>query len=294
MLPKSGKKPLKLAWLTNVPLPGAYEGNIPVICGWIRQLSRLLAKREDIELMVLYPQEKSRSPLRRKQDGIFHIGFYEPADPLLSYPEYLEQQFKELLTELKPDFIHIWGTEYVHALALMRAFGKPERVLVSIQGLVSVYADHYMAGVPEELQNKFTLRDFYHRDNLQEQQEKYRIRGRFEKELLAMTLHVAGRTSWDLYHTKTLAPNAEYHHCDEILREEFYDGTLWSRDKAIPHSIFASQFFYPIKGFHMLVQAMPKILKVFPNACIRVSGGGIIFPTGFKAKLRQTAYLKYL
>ena len=287
-------KKLRLLWLVNVPLPGAVQGAAPVICGWIRQLSVLLANREDMELTVLYPQEHSGGPVRRMADGICHIGFYEPASPLLEYPEALEQQFRGILKELSPDILHIWGTEYVHSLALFRAFGHPERTLISIQGLISVYAEHYMAGLSESLWKRMTLRDLVHRDHLLAQQEKYRRRGQFEVQLLRDALHVAGRTSWDRHYAEELAPGALYHHCDEILREEFYSPPVWTYEKAVSHSIFASQFYYPIKGFHMLLAAMPEVLSAYPDAGIRVSGGGIIFPKDIKGKLKQTAYLKYL
>ena len=78
------------------------------------------------------------------------------------------------------------------------------------------------------------------------------------------------------------------------MREEFYGTAGWSYEQAVPHSIFASQFYYPIKGFHMLLLAMPEVLSKYPDARIRVSGGGIIFPKDLKGKLKQTAYLKYL
>ncbi|MBQ9438289.1 MAG: glycosyltransferase [Lachnospiraceae bacterium] len=280
--------------MVNVPLPGALEGAAPVICGWTAQLAKLLSALPDISLTVCYPQEISRTPLKTRTGSIRHIGFYEPADPLLSYPQWMEEGFRKILKEENPDFLHIWGTEYVHALALFNAFGDPSRVLVSIQGLISVYAQHYMADLPAPLQKKYTLRDFYHHDNLLAQQEKYRIRGEFEKELLAKAEHVAGRTFWDKHYTEKLSPKARYHYCSEILREEFYDEAVWDFSRCKGNSIFCSQFYYPIKGFHKLLEALPLILKKYPGATVRVSGGGIIFPGDIKGKLKQTAYIKYL
>ena len=193
----SDEHPLKLMWLSNVPLPGAFsaeEGKVPVICGWVNSLAEKLKRRPDIRLSVLYPQELSREIRIRQAEGIKHIGFYEPADPLLAYPEWLEASFRQILEEERPELIHIWGTEYVHSLALFRAFGRPERVLISIQGLISVYAGHYFANVPEKLLGAYTLRDLLHRDNLREQKRKYALRGDFEQALLKEARHVAGRT----------------------------------------------------------------------------------------------------
>ncbi len=289
----SPEHPLKLYWLSNVPLPGAL-GGAPVICGWISALAGFVAARPDIRLTVLYPQGHSRSPVRNRADGIEHIGFYEPADPLLSYPGWMEEEFGALFREERPDILHLWGTEYVHSLACFKAYAAPERTLVSIQGLISVYAEHYFAGVPESLKSQKTLRDLVHKDDLLRQQKKYEQRGSFEKELLAGALHVAGRTSWDRLHTERLAPKARYHHCGEILREEFYREPFWSYKNCEPCSIFASQFYYPIKGFHKLLLALPEVLEEYPETRVRVSGGGIIFPDSLKGRLRKSAYPRFL
>ena len=121
----SAEHPMKLLWLSNVPLPGAFpesEGSIPVICGWVNALAGELKKRPDIRLSVLYPTPRPEKALVREAEGIRHIGFYEPGEPLLAYPEWMEQRFREILEQEKPDLIHLWGTEYVHALSLFLAF----------------------------------------------------------------------------------------------------------------------------------------------------------------------------
>ena len=39
---------------------------------------------------------------------------------------------------------------------------------------------------------------------------------------------------------------------------------------------------------------MPEVLKAYPDARLRVSGGGIIFPRDLKGRLKESAYPKYL
>lgn len=66
---------------------------------------------------------------------------------------------------------------------------------------------------------------------------------------------------------------------NETLRPEFYEGR-WDLNGVEPHSIFISQGDYPLKGFHFVLQAMPKILKEYPDAKLYVAGKSIIGNVG--------------
>ena len=81
--------------------------------------------------------------------GVPCYGFSEDLGTPELYDPSLETCFGEILEDFKPDMIHVFGTEFPHALAAVRAFGKPERTLVGIQGLCYKIAEVYMAKLPE-------------------------------------------------------------------------------------------------------------------------------------------------
>ena len=57
--------------------------------------------------------------------------------------------FARLLEKIKPDLVHLWGSEYPPAMALQteaEAAGVP--VLLSVQGLMGPCAEHLLDGVP--------------------------------------------------------------------------------------------------------------------------------------------------
>ena len=78
------------------------------------------------------------------------FGYYEDMNAPEKYDRDLERRFDTILDIFKPDMIHIFGTEYPHALAMARAFQKPEKILVGMQGIITLCAQNYMAGLPEE------------------------------------------------------------------------------------------------------------------------------------------------
>ena len=165
--------------------------------------------------------------------------------------------------------------------------------IISIQGLVSIYARYYMACLPANVQNRFTIRDFIKQDNLKQQQSKFIKRGTLEIEALHEVKHFISRTTWDRACTYQINPDAKYHFCNETLRDECYKHT-WDINRCEKHSIFVSQGIYPIKGLHFMLEAMPLILKFFPDTRLYVSGQNITKCYTFKEKLKMSSYGKYI
>lgn len=212
-----------------------------------------------------------------------------------TYSKALEDQFCQEIQTFAPDVIHIWGTEYAHTLAMANACqqkGMTEHTVVSIQGLCTFIAAHYNDGVPAAVQKFGSLRDVLRRDNLLQQQEKFTRRGELEAQALAKLPHVIGRTQWDCEATAQLNPNRVYHFCNETLRKSFYTG-LWHYADCRKHSILAPNCYYPVKGFHYLLEAFAKIRERYPDATLCVPGRDLLHPEG-KQRILQDGYRKYL
>lgn len=220
-------------------------------------------------------------------------GFYENLKTPEKYDPALESRFTQILADFQPDLVHIFGTEFPHALAMAKVFGKPERTLVGLQGMVGECAKAYMADLPEAVQRRVTFRDIVRKDSMKQQQEKFRLRGERERELLAMCGHVTGRTEFDRRSSLDCNPKLTYHKMNETMRSCFYEGK-WSVQTCRPYEIFISQGDYPLKGFHYLLEAMPLILREFPEAHISVAGNSITGFSTWKEKLKISGYGKYL
>lgn len=287
---------MKVLWLCNIMLPVIAESlGLPGSNkeGWLSGLSAKLCseKEKEITLGVCFPV--SGGPIRGETAGIVYYGFPEDTAHPERYDASAELHIKRILEDFSPDIVHCFGTEYPHTLAMTRAFNRPERTLIGIQGLCFVYADAYMADLPEHIRKRTLLRDLLKRDNLVQQQEKYRKRGVYEKEALKNTAHVTGRTDWDKKWTEAVNPRARYHFMNETLRGQFY-GPMWEPEQCQRHSIFLSQGNYPIKGLHYMLQALPGILQRYPDAHVYVAGDEITRHSTLKEKLKLSNYGKYL
>ena len=294
---------MKILWLCNVIPPviaKQLNTETTVKEGWIdASLRRMLADiNGDITLGICFPTDSLDSPYKKdcvsvKDRQIEVYSFLEHTQTPWVYDKTLDKTFTDIISDFVPDMIHIFGTEYPHAAACAKAFKKPDRLLVGIQGVMKACADEYCGGLPKEIIDSLTFRDWLKKDNIAAQQQKFSIRAGFEKQTLENAGHVTGRTAFDKEEAFKINPNLIYHHMNETLRTEFYDGN-WEPERLSDSIIFVSQADYPLKGFHVLIEAMPEILKKYPDTRILVAGNSITGYTTLKEKIKIGSYGRYL
>lgn len=308
---------MRVLWICNIMLPAVAE-HLGMEAsnkeGWLTGLSMMILKHQEennIELGVCFPAmgelaefegvlQVPETFIREERSVRIHaFGFYENVQRAEVYEEKTEKRLREIMESFQPDLIHCFGTEYPHTLAAVKAFGRKERTLIGIQGLCSIYAGHFRADLPDCVWKRRTFRDRVKKDDLRRQHEKYVQRGAYEIEAVQRTGHVTGRTKWDKKYTGEWNPAAEYHFMNETLRSNFYEG-CWEEGACRKYSVFLSQGDYPIKGLHYMIQAMPEILKEYPEAEIYVAGNSIIKSaaekgiSGLKGRLKLESYGKYI
>ena len=294
---------MKVLWVCNIMLPaiarqlGVSYSNRE---GWLSGLLDRVVQEQGnrIELGIAFPAGEEMGDLKRTMQLNENVscrcyGFTENIDAPEIYDPGLEKKFEEILADFSPDILHVFGTEFPHALACIKAYGHPERTLVGIQGLCSAIAEEYMADLPAKVQRQVTLRDRIREDSLKQQQKKFKKRGEHERAALLLTGHIAGRTDFDREQTARINPSAQYHYLNETLRGIFYHDR-WKRTACEPYSIFLSQGDYPLKGFHYLLRALPKVLEQYPDTHVYVAGSNIIEAGTFQDRLKLSAYGKYI
>ena len=232
-----------------------------------------------VELGVCVPVPQNLDGCRAEVNGALFYGFTENLAAPEIYDSALEGHFARILEDFRPDMVHIFGTEFPHALAMTKVYGRPERTLIGIQGLCSAIAEAYMADLPYKVQKRRTFRDRLRKDSLREQKKKFERRAVNEKEAILLAGHVTGRTRFDREEAARIHPDAAYHQMNETLRPEFY-GPRWDLSSVRRHTIFLSQGDYPLKGFHYVLEAMPLVRREFPDAMLFVAGNSVIGNVG--------------
>jgi glycosyltransferase involved in cell wall biosynthesis len=134
------------------------------------------------------------------------------------HSDYLNQ----IIDEFKPDLIHVFGTESGFCKVLMN---RKEKILINFQGLLKPILLVYF---PLDLSKAYVFRhnginpllrgiSFFH------SYQTLKKMARREEIILKHHKYYVGRTNWDRNYLKLMNPAAIYYHCDEILRNNFYN-----------------------------------------------------------------------
>lgn len=285
---------MRILWIVNIIFPfpsqklGQKENNFG---GWLNGLANKLKEKEDVNLAIatVYSGKK----ILEYNDG--KITYYLiPGAPALKYKKELEKYWKIINDKFKPDLVHIHGTEYTHGLAFINA--NPQvKVITSIQGLVSRCAEVYTANIgTKEILKNITLRDILKRDNIFQQKNKFKKRGLNEIKVIEKSNVIIGRTFWDYANVKAINKNVKYYKVNEILRDSFYVDEKWNENKIERNTIYFSQGGYPIKGLHILLEAVNILKKRYPDIKVYIGGQNIVKNDTFIEKLKLTGYGKIL
>lgn len=264
---------MKVLWLSNVLFPEVCEKlNVPtlVVGGWMYSGAKALLKyNPEIKLAVAANYIGTDFKVI---EGKYITYYLIPISIKKSKSlEHFEIYYKRLIENFNPEIVHIHGTEYPNTLTFLQVNGA-NNIIVSIQGLVNIIAKYYIYGLNNL---RVSFRDLIRNDSLKSQQKSMTKRGVYEQELITKTHYHIGRTSWDKSNLWAINPKSKYFFCNETLRDGFYKAQ-WKVEECNRHTIFLSQAHYPIKGLHKLLEALPIVLRQYPNTKVLVAGNDFL------------------
>ena len=285
---------MKLMWLCNTLIPVAAE-KMGIVSAkpesWITGIYEDIKMMENISLIYLYPAISDQKD--RKIGFAEFVGYLEKNT--FEFDKNQVLYFISILKKYNPDIIHIFGTECPHTYAMVKAaseVGFIDRVVLSIQGMVSVYSKHYNAYLPSEVVEGKTIRDWIKFDSIQKQINNFKKRGVYEELAIKNVHHVIGRTDWDRACVERLNPIINYHVCNETMRPAFYE-EKWSLDKCEKHSIFVSQWYTPLKGLHLILEAMGDLVTQYPDIHLYTTGQSFVEKKYIK-RIKNSKYMTIL
>ncbi len=291
---------MKVLWLMNEPLPDlAAALGMPAKTGggWMVALSQALALDGRVELGVASRISRGKN-MSISLGGVQHFTVPAPEKGygLLRPTAGMLHRYQEIVAQFSPDVIHVHGTEWYAGIVTMgNRLGRP--AVVSIQGLIDFHHRHLLGGLGflDVLKSR-TLRDWILFRGLWELRAQWNKRAVVEREIIRGHNLFIGRTLWDRAHLRWMNPDALYFHCDEMVQREFFERE-WDISTANRHTIFMPSASYPLKGFHLLVQAVAILKQEFPDIKVRVSLAGFASPSGLKgvyARIRKDGYGNHL
>lgn len=198
----------------------------------------------------------------------------------------------EIFREFQPDIIHAYGTEKKHNLLLIEKYRDVVPIVISLQGLLTVYQKYYYAGIPmTDILLNYTIGDVLLRKGIITGKRDFVKQSIYEQQMLRTVRYVEGRSDWDRAVSLDINPKLKYYYCPRMIRSAFFD-RAWGDFE--PHSILVHQADYPIKGLHIVIDALAKLSKKYPDVKLYIAGKNNTERKSLRKKLGKSGYTKYI
>ena len=288
---------MRVLWSVFIVFPEVADkvGMKPLYaCTWVRAMAEKFRCRDDVKLAVV-SVGKSKELQKFEVNNI--VFYFLPGGKKVYSTgggKIVEDSWKDILADFKPDVIHVYGTEYAQNKTLVK-LNQDIPIVISLQGILKDYQKDYYGGLNITTAWKYlTLRDIARGSGIIMDRVRLNKAIKNECEMLNAVDHVEGRTFWDYAAVKAINPNAKYHYCPRMIRHEFYTEEKWNIKNVEKHSIFVHQGFKPLKGFHFLVEAVARLREKYPDIKIYVAGPDKLRFKTFKDRLLAYGYKKYI
>lgn len=218
---------MKVLWFSLSPgLADAYLNNNYEGIGWVKSLERNV--QDKVALSVAFYHHADIAPFNYGATRYYPIKQYHRGKLSKIFrrltngiePDTDVNAFLKIIEDVKPDLIHIHGTEGPFGL-IQKYTDIP--TVISIQGTITVYRYKFFSRISytDILKYSYFKSFLLSRSFLNTYKVFAKLADR-EQKIYSCSRNFIGRTAWDRRVTKILAPAAKYYHNDEILRDAFY------------------------------------------------------------------------
>lgn len=257
---------MRVLWFSNTPAAGDEFISSNGTGGWLKSLDRAIQDR--IELHVAFYNRNYPKEFKVGKTTYHQLALLDTESRVKrKFQKFLGRQpdvfqWLDLIERIKPDVIHIHGTEKPWIL-LAEHTNIP--VILSIQAILTVMNHKYFSGINKN--------DLYRGCSYLKAYKDFKKEEIIERQNLQFVRFVMGRTDWDRRVYSILAPNARYFEGGEILRESFYrlkwEAHERNDGKIIVHTTTGALLF---KGLETVCGAVTELKRIGVDIEWRVAG----------------------
>lgn len=262
----SPKSRIKVLWFATSPSlsRSKLDGDFNVGTSWIEAMEEHFDREKNIELAIAFTWRTKivRSFTIDESRTRYYAMPRRPRNKWMNFarqffcqpePESAVDDCLTVVQDFNPDIVHFFGIETLFPL-LIPKLDMPH--IIWFQGNLTVYQKKWHAGISawqsflsEKISDILLARTDLH---------FYFLYSKFvkrEKRIFSIAENFIGRTAWDQRLVSTMAPNANYFHCDELMRPVFYQYT-WKPNRSQDTYVIVSTFRDNLyKGLETAMQA---------------------------------------
>ena len=208
-----------------------FGNNTKINLSWVDALFDALFDHKDIDIGIVVPINDS-AVQKVQKDGLVLYGLPDPDDDGIlkkAFKRYTRAQespdinsnIPEVIEDFKPDIIQIFGTENPFGL-IAKNINIP--VVIHLQGYLFVLQEKWFAGISKWEQFKYSsLKDLLLMRGYYYDSYKFKRKGVVSLDIIKSCKYFMGRTNFDRSIIKLISPEANYFHCEEFIRQDFFD-----------------------------------------------------------------------
>jgi L-malate glycosyltransferase len=286
---------MRVLWITNLPFGAACDvaGRHKTGGNWLDAAHKTIISNNSINLAVATFTTHSRTSKHQIKGTTFYFipGGDNPKRYRLSSSININI-WNEILSDFKPDLIHIWGTEYRHGLLALQLKGKVPAIIY-MQGVMRQISRHYLSGLPFDIIRKRHIGDLLRRTNLESQQRFIEKDVKYEEEMVKIANNVIVENEW--CRNQCLAMNEQcniYYHLLPVMHS--FNTKKWTQPNCEQYTILCNAPSMPLKGIHILLQALALVKNLKPNVKLWIPGVDKFYYEGLKGLFLNTAYQNYI
>lgn len=276
---------MKILWFSNIEI----TQNISSTGTWVYTMANALVDSGKIELINI--TEGNVSELEYRDNGKLKQWIIPKSKLRSGLPNiFIIKEIVELVNQIKPDVVHIWGTENYWGLLFSRGLLKGN-VIIDIQGLKFIWYKYFFSGLSYfDILNCIAFKDLLKPQfSIFGRANSFKKWGEYELEIIKSIPHIGVQSNWVRAQISYINPEATLFASKIQLRKSFLGPNKWNKDVAVPFRIFTStSAVLSYKGIHVLIEAI-NILKIKYTG-IKLVIAGYISPAG----IRQNGYDRFL
>ena len=288
---------MRVLWFTNTSscyqekIGSSYNGG-----GWISSLEKEVKKNNNIKLGICFYSRNEKQARKDEQNGTIY--YIQPRPPKTLYYNWITILGKdkesselhekiaippllEIVKDFNPDIIHVFGSENIYGL-LAKYVDIP--LILHIQGILSPSFNAFLPPFISWRDYIGQSNSFFVKFRLLSEKISWRRNGLTERRMFKYVKYFMGRTEWDKRMSLFFNSQARYYHCDEMLRDTFYQLNIKRTipEKPVFVTTISSQLY---KGFDVVLKTA-KLLKEVLRVDFEWKIYGDISPLFIERKLK--------
>jgi glycosyltransferase involved in cell wall biosynthesis len=262
---------IKVLWISLRIFSDDIENKTAV---WLKSLAIKLAQIEDVEVSNI-----SIDPSLKEISRVDYLNIKQWALPSFNKnkkgypPNRIAEDFRQILFEVKPEIIQIWGSENPLGL-LPITINYPAIKLFTMQGVLASIEPNSLLGLSfREKISTIGIRELLTRRNIFTIAKSFRLDGIIENQMIEKSRFIVIQSDWTEFQIKHINPEAKLFRVNRELRPEFLCvNQKWSDFSHESPIIYSAAVGYTLKGLHVLLRALIIIKQFFPNVELRLAG----------------------